>query len=204
MGRKIVVGMACFGANEETLTTALRQACKIADRVVVVYGRWLGFDAPYVKPPSILQALKAAGSITLIKADHLHTQEKQRDQFLNGIHEGDLLIEWDPDEVMLTDPYEVKMFINSLDETIGEYDGLSFHYFTPTGEFEQEVIRAYRFRKGFRHVVGPSLGVDGRIVGSPDYRIVKTHPWIKIEHRRDQGDEYRTFQQNYWRGIHES
>jgi len=203
MTNKLVIGMAAYGANEDTLAEALRQAVSIADRVMVVWGRFIGFDLPSYPVPDVIHSYCMTDRITLIVSDQVYSQEKQRDLFLNGLHRGDILWEWDSDMILRQDPYEALRFIDSLDNTVGDWDALMIPLLTPDHEPEQETIMIYRYQPGWRHVTAGALG-PGRPVAAPDYRIVRTNPWLQMIHLRDQSEEYRRAQRKYWEGLHGS
>ena len=191
----IRIGMVAFRPEPTTFYTALGQASIIADEVVVIYGRFKGFDLPYDK--SIV--VPSRDNITIKDVDYQYTQEQQRDLYLKGLKAGDTIFMWDSDMVLLSSPQDVRQYIMDQEG----WDSMQVELLDRVGNHEQSTIMIFKYRKGWRNIHGGMLG-DGekRCITNPYYTVINGTNDIVFFHLRDQGKAYRVRQRMYWDKIH--
>ena len=194
----IRVTMAVFGSNPHTLEKAISQAKQIGDEVVVVYGRWKGFDLPWVDPPDFLVD---DPDVKLIISDHKYVQRHQRNLYLYDLKDGDVLMYWDSDETM-SDVADAVILMNILKNT-DDWDSVLLVVKKPDLSYEQSSIRIWNFKKGWTHSKGQILqDVDNVMIAGPYYKVLKVDAKdLYIIHHRDKVPGYRGMQRKYWDGL---
>ena len=191
----IRICMVAFRPDPTTFYTALEQASIVGDEVVVIYGRFKGFDMKYQECPKIPQR----DNIKVIEVDYKHTQEQQGDLYLKGLKADDIIFRWDTDMVLLTSPEEVRKYI--LEQT--GWDSIQVKLLDKEGNYEQSTIMIFNYRKGWRNIHGGMLGDRFKVpITNPCYTVVKGMDDIVFFHLRDQGQAYRVQQRMYWDRIH--
>jgi len=191
----IRIGMVAFRPDPTTFYTVLEQASIVADEVVVIYGRFKDFNMEYKKCP----LMPVRDNITLIETDHKNTQFKQRDIYLEGLVDNDILLMWDSDMVLMNDPGDVRKFLLSLDR---RWDSMQVEWLKADGVYEQTSICVFRYRKGWRHQSSNLLAdKEENLICSPHHTVIRSGAEMVYFHLRDQGQAYRIRQREYWDHI---
>lgn len=199
----ITVGMAVFGYDELIFKSSLLSCYSLSDEIFMVYGRFKGFDLPYIELSTDIQAILKTLQVQMHFCDNIHTQPKQRDLYLPIGSDKPILFVIDPDEVPI-----LGMGADGLRQYLAgtRCDSYAVEAYSPAGLYDSTRITAYRYREGYRHGPGQVLqDEEGKLICSPHYKAVKV-PYeifhlIHYKSRKPRG--YRAAQRRYWDGLKE-
>jgi hypothetical protein len=193
VSERIQVGIVAF-APPPSFRDVLENLKRHVDSIIVVYGRFLGFDHPEVHPPGYIE-----DHADLILSDRKLPQSKQRDLYLKGLEEGDMFFFMDCDWI----PTNPETFRN-----MSKIDATAFS-FKVIGGGSQQLVCGYKYREGFRHSTGGLfIDKDGKYVTTPAYRChnVPAHVNYYLHNCRwdpKNADDirYREAQLAYFKGL---
>ncbi len=196
---KIIFGYVVFWQDVETLKQSLRMAGMLADQINIVYGRFKDFPLPYQDKPQCLFNLPKKYKV--IEADNIYCQPEQRDQYLTGAKENDIIVVCDADWVYGPDLITLKTTFDEL-KSDNTWDSVFCCMQKPDGTFDNGIICIYRYRQNMCHNNGQLLSIDGQAVASPDYKVKKLSPeQLVITHDKNWHEMYRIAQKVYWMKV---
>ena len=198
---RIIVGIVAYNFDNSLFISALETIEPYADEIHIIYGRFKDFNLFYAPCPEWLKKY----NLTIV--DNLFSQHEQRDLYLNGIEDGDILIVMDSDWVPVSPDFD--MFFEKLKRN-KNWDSALISVppggpTVSTGTSEQKLILIYRYRKGWRHSKGQVLrDEENKMIASPDYNVIKipseefyfSHFPIKYN-----DSDYLHAQLNYWESV---
>lgn len=189
------IGICAYYVMPDIFQQVLKCAKEIADEVLVIWGPYKGFEAPWLDPPEIPDGIKLE-----INKDPIPQHEK-RDLYLKGLKPGDVLWTIDSDEVPGPN---VKMIKAELDRIFKDptWDACVVRNFYPGFFRDCSPIRIFRIQKGkLSHSVGQLLQVNGKTmttdqgfkVINPDHIMLHV-----IHHKKKKSPNYIRRQKDMW------
>lgn len=177
---------------------SLQRISQVVNEIVIVWGRFKGReDLPPRPPPRYLQHVPyCRAKVKVIYSDLKLPQPQQRDLYLPGLEDGDILLVMDADWVPVFSRYpEVAVALDpktlvaymTVDEKmeqevlpteseIHDWDALMVDIFYPDGKWQCGIICVYRYRPGMKHGPGQLLEIDGIPITTPNYKVLLARP----------------------------
>jgi len=193
---KIIFGYVVYWQDNKIFRSALRIASMVADRINIVYGRFKGFDLSYYPHPKYMEEDFPKGH--LYEIDNLYPQHKQRDWYLEGAEEGDIVVVQDADWIMGPNTESIRKTFESLKKS-DEWDSCFLHVKKPDGNEDTRLICVYRFKQGMKHTEGQLLSLNGIAITSPRYSVRKLSvDELYIVHCQNRQPQYLNAKIKYW------
>jgi len=161
---------------------------RVVDEIVIVWGRFKGReDLPPRPPPEYVKATPLAhgAKVKVIHSDLKLPQHEQRDLYLDGLEEGDILFVVDADWVPVSAPLpQFPLTFGQPRQTSDEepWDSRLVNIYYPDGKKQCSIICVYRYRPGMKHGPGQLLELDGRPITSPGFRVLPASPGFFYVH----------------------
>jgi len=178
--------------QDTILKESLIRASWVANEIVVVWGRFRGReDLPPRPPPGYLERfpLSVGAKVKVIYSDLKLPQHEQRDLYLDGLEEGDILMVMDADWIPVysaipqypSTPGKVAVR-KYLFKDQEDWDSLLVDILYPDGKKQCSIICVYRYRPGMRHGLGQLLELDGKPIASPEFQVLPASPGFFYVH----------------------